>query len=52
MFEKLNNKNKKANNLVNFTAFFECKLTYIEKAAKQIEHGLKKRQLILEIGIT
>ena len=50
--EKLNDENRKADNPINYTAFVENDLTKIVKAAKLIEHGLKQRQLILEIGIT
>ena len=52
MCEKLNNENRKADIPINYTAFFENNLTNIVKAAKLIEHGLKQRQIILEIGIT
>ena len=52
MCEQLNNENRKAENPINYTAFWEYNLSNIVKAAKLIEHGLKQRQRILEIGIT
>ena len=51
MCEQLNNENRKAKNPINYTAFWENNLTNTVKAAK-LEHGLKQRQHILEIGIT
>ena len=45
-------KNTLLDNPINYSAFFENNLTNIVKAAKLIEHGLKQRHRILEIGIT
>ena len=50
--ENLNNENRIATHPINYGAFFDKNLTNMVKAAILIDKALKRRQMILEIGIT
>ena len=50
--ENLNNENRIDTHPINYSAFFEKNLSNMVKAAILVEKGLKRRQMILEIGIT
>ena len=48
----LNNENRTAIDPINYDMFFGNNISDKVKAARLIKNGLKRRQLILEIGIT
>ena len=48
----LNNENRTAIQPINYDVFFGKNISDKVKAARLIKNGLKRRQLILEIGIT
>ena len=48
----MNIENRLANHPINYSAFFDKNLSNMVKAAILIEKGLKRRQLILRLGVS